>query len=241
MTAVESAVYLKDVKLRLGNHDFQFDLDIPKGQFAAITGPSGAGKSTLFNVIAGFDAPKSGRVEIGGHNMTEVRPGERPVSLIFQDNNLFAHLDVFTNVALGANPSMKLSQAQKLGISEALTRVGLAGFEKRHPGSLSGGERQRVAFARALVRHRPVMLLDEPFAALDPGLRRDMGALLKDLQKQEGFTVLMITHDPDEATELASMAAFLDDGRIVASAPIDIFKMLSQPPALRRFLGNQES
>lgn len=236
MTAIQSAVCLKDVRLRLGNHDFQFDLDIAKGQFAAITGPSGAGKSTLFNVIAGFDVPSSGRVEVGGRNMAGLRPGERPVSLIFQDNNLFAHLDVFTNVALGANPALKLSPEQRRGVSEALRRVGLAGFEKRHPGSLSGGERQRVAFARALVRHRPVMLLDEPFAALDPGLRRDMGGLLKDLQKQEGFTVLMITHDPDEATQLASMAAFIDNGRVVASAPIDSFKMLTEPPSLRSFL-----
>lgn len=234
MTA-QSAVRLTDVTLRLGNHDFDFDLDVPAGGFLAVTGPSGAGKSTLFNVIAGFDAPSGGSVEIGGRDMADLEPGKRPVSLVFQDNNLFAHLDIFTNVALGVSPALKLDAADRQTVSQALKRVGLAGFEKRKPATLSGGERQRAAFARALVRHRPLMLLDEPFAALDPGLRREMGTLLKELQQQEGFTVLMITHDPAEAARLADCAAYVEDGRIVLSEPIEAFLKRTEPASLARF------
>jgi thiamine transport system ATP-binding protein len=241
MSAQKGDVSLEHVKLKLGEHEFSFDLQIPSGSFAAITGPSGAGKSTLFNIIAGFDLPEQGRVLIGGSDMEGRAPGHRPLSLIFQDNNLFAHLDLFTNVALGLNPSARLSPEDRKTVWDALARVGLRGMDKRMPGTLSGGERQRAAFARALVRHRPLMLLDEPFAALDPGLRRDMGSLLKDLHHQEGFTVLMVTHDPEEAERLADMAAFIDQGRISVCAPIDRFMQLNQPEALVRFLGRETS
>lgn len=233
-------IKLTDVSLHLGAHRFHFDLEIPSGHFAAITGPSGAGKSTLFNLIAGFDLPESGAIEIGGRNMAAFAPAERPVSLVFQDHNLFAHLDIFTNIAIGISPSLKLSQEDRVTVSDALVKVGLEGFEKRLPGTLSGGERQRAAFARALVRHRPVMLLDEPFAALDPGLRREMGALLKELHKNGHFTVLMITHDPVEAERLADIAAFVDQGSVRVCAPVPAFMAMREPLALKRFLAAHE-
>ena len=214
------AVELSGVGLTLGSHRFAFDLAVPAGSFTAVTGPSGSGKSTLFNIIAGFELPDTGRVRLGGEDMGAVPPGKRPASLVFQDNNLFAHLDVFTNVALGISPSLRLDAAGRTWVSEALSRVGLGGFEKRMPATLSGGERQRAAFARALVRKRPIMLLDEPFAALDPLLRHQMGELLAALHRDEGFTVLMITHDPDEATRLADRFVLIDGGSVAREGPI---------------------
>lgn len=221
---MKQAIELSGVGLRLGDHRFGFDLTAPEGAFVAVTGPSGSGKSTLFNVIAGFETPESGRVLLGGKDMSTVAPGERPISLVFQDNNLFAHLDIFTNVALGVSASLRLDGAARAAVSSALSRVGLAGFERRMPATLSGGERQRVAFARALVRKRPIMLLDEPFAALDPELRQQMGDLLAALHRDEGFTVLMITHDPEEAARLADRIAVIEAGHVAAQGTIDLLR-----------------
>jgi thiamine transport system ATP-binding protein len=156
-----------------------FDCAIPDGSFVAVMGPSGSGKSTLFSLIAGFETPLSGQIHVGSVDITHLAPAERPLSIVFQDNNLFAHLDVSTNIALGLDPMRRPGPAERRVIGEALRRVGLAGFENRRPASLSGGERQRVALARALVRQRPVLLLDEPFAALGPGLRVEMLGLIK--------------------------------------------------------------
>lgn len=207
-------IRLEDVRLRLGERDFLFDGVFPVGRITAVTGASGAGKSTLFNLISGFETPQAGRIWLGGRDVTGLAPAERPVSLIFQDNNLFAHLDLFTNVGLGISPSMRLTAADRARVGDALARVGLSGFEKRRPGSLSGGERQRVAFARALVRDRPYLLLDEPFAALDPDLRRAMADLLKDLQAETGKTVLMISHDRAEVELIAHAIVPIVDGRL---------------------------
>ncbi|HWU62124.1 MAG TPA: ATP-binding cassette domain-containing protein [Ensifer sp.] len=215
------AIDLSGVGLTLGDHRFGFDLEVPAGSFTAVTGPSGSGKSTLFNILAGFETPDMGQVHIGGQDMRSVPPAKRPVSLVFQDNNLFAHLDIFTNVALGISPSLRLDEAERSAVSGALTRVGLSGFEKRMPATLSGGERQRAAFARALVRKRPIMLLDEPFAALDPELRHQMGELLAALHRDEGFTVLMITHDRDEARRLAGRFILVEGGHITGEGTID--------------------
>ncbi len=214
------AIELSGVGLTLGSHRFGFDLAVPAGVFVAVTGPSGSGKSTLFNILAGFETPDVGRVLLNGEDMAGVPAGKRPVSLVFQDNNLFAHLDIFTNVALGVSPSLSLDGAARASVSDALSRVGLGGFEKRMPATLSGGEKQRAAFARALVRKRPIMLLDEPFAALDPELRHQMGALLAALHRDEGFTVLMITHDPDEARRLADRFVLIEGGHVAREGAI---------------------
>ena len=215
MSDQATGVSLENLAIRLGEQDFAFDCHFESGKVTAVVGPSGSGKSTLLNLVAGFEKPDSGRVLIGNEDISGNDPSERPVSLIFQDNNLFAHLDIFTNVGLGIDPSLRLSQEQRKSIQDALGRVGLAGFEKRLPSSLSGGERQRAALARALVRKRLIMLLDEPFAALDPGLRAGMATLLKELHLESKNTVLLVTHHPEDIRRLADFVVFLGDGRIV--------------------------
>src|SRR5690606_10892987 len=135
---------------------------------------SGAGKSTLLSLIAGFDRPLSGSIHIGGEEVTRRKPADRPVTSLFQEHNLFAHLTAAENVGLGLDPGLRLSAGQQRAVAEALARVGLEGLDKRLPSQLSGGQRQRVTLARSLVRERPLLLLDEPFSALHPGLRLEV-------------------------------------------------------------------
>lgn len=236
MTGYEFAVGLDKVMLRLGTQDFNLDCTFPQGQMTAVVGASGSGKSTLLNLIAGFEVPDSGRVLIGGQDMKALDPSERPVSSIFQDNNLFAHLDIFTNVALGISPGLKLRAEDRQRIDVALTRVGLAGFDERLPGTLSGGERQRAALARALVRKKPVMLLDEPFAALDPGLRVGMASLLLDLHGETKNTVIIVTHHPEDIKKLAQRVVFLDRGRVVYTGATADFFATQNVKAVESFL-----
>jgi len=229
-------IVLEKVELKLGTKEFRFDCAISAGTVTAVTGPSGSGKTTLLNLIAGFETSDSGSIRIAGDDVSRKHPSERPISLVFQDNNLFAHLNLFNNIGLGISSSLKLSPEDRKSISQALERVGLGGFEKRMPGTLSGGERQRAAFARALVRKKPVLLMDEPFAALDPGLRLSMANLLLDLHKETGNTVLIVTHDPDEVRRLADHALFIDHGRIALQASADEFLTRRDIPALTEFL-----
>jgi thiamine transport system ATP-binding protein len=236
LMADAQGIAMANVRLRLGTHDFHFNCDLPRGQITAVTGPSGAGKSTFLNLLSGFEMPDTGTISIGGLDVTALHPAERPISLVFQDNNLFAHLDLFTNVGLGISPSLKLGADDRERIAEALTKVGLQGFEKRMPGTLSGGERQRAAFARALVRKRALLLLDEPFAALDPGLRAGMSDLLKRLHQETGNTVLIVSHDPQEVRRLADYAVFLNRGAVRLAAPIETYLGDKDIPELQAFL-----
>ncbi|MBP2462673.1 MULTISPECIES: ATP-binding cassette domain-containing protein [unclassified Rhizobium] len=212
------SIRLEKIALQLGTKRFSFDIAMTDGAITAVTGPSGSGKSTLLNLIAGFEIPESGRILIAGEDVTHAHPSKRPISLVFQDNNLFAHLDLVTNIGLGVDPSLKLSREDRSRISQSLERVGLSGFETRKPGTLSGGERQRAAFARVLVRKRPVLLMDEPFAALDPELRASMASLLLDLHRETGNTVVIVSHDRAEVQKLADVVVAVDDGTIVNSA-----------------------
>ncbi len=212
------SIRLEKIALQLGTKRFSFDIAMTDGAITAVTGPSGSGKSTLLNLIAGFEIPESGRILIAGEDVTHAHPSKRPISLVFQDNNLFAHLDLVTNIGLGVDPSLKLSREDRARISQSLERVGLSGFETRKPGTLSGGERQRAAFARVLVRKTPVLLMDEPFAALDPELRASMASLLLDLHRETGNTVVIVSHDRAEVQKLADVVVAVDDGTIVNSA-----------------------
>lgn len=216
---MHDGVALEGIRLALGTTDFAFDCTIRTGAITAIAGRSGSGKSTLLNLVAGFERPQSGKVFIAGRELTDSHPSQRPVSVVFQDHNLFAHLDIFTNVGIGISPSLKLSTSDRDRIENALARVGLAGFGKRLPGSLSGGERQRAAFARALVRAKPVLLLDEPFASLDADLRRQMANLLLELHEETKNTVVVVTHDSSEIERLAEQVLLVERGRIAADLP----------------------
>jgi thiamine transport system ATP-binding protein len=230
------AVQLDTVSLRLGARDFHFDCALAPGKVTAITGPSGSGKSTLLNLVAGFETPDRGRIWLEGRDMTGVHPGERPLSLVFQDNNMFSHLDLFTNIGLGLHPGLKLTAAQRQEVSDALSRVGLAGYETRKPGTLSGGERQRAAFARALVRKRPLLALDEPFAALDPALRLSMADLLTALHRETQNTILLVTHDVEEVRRLADEVIFIEAGQILFHGEKRMFLTHSDDEAISKFV-----
>jgi len=216
----------------------QFDCSARTGAITALMGPSGSGKSTLLNLVAGFEAPDSGRVLIGGRDVTGLPPAGRPVSMVFQENNLFAHLTVEDNVGLGISPALKLSAADREAIARALARTGLSGKERRLPRELSGGERQRVALARVLVRNRPVLLLDEPFASLGPALRDEMLDLVAGLNAERGLTVLMVTHQPGDARRVAGDILFLEGGRVVAHGASADFFGGSGPEAFLRYMGD---
>jgi thiamine transport system ATP-binding protein len=196
--------------------EMEFDLDVARGEFLALIGPSGAGKSTLLALIAGFERPISGSIHLDGQDMHDVPPSDRPVSMVFQDHNTFAHLDLWTNVALGISPGLRLSDRQRGQVDAALADTGLATLARRMPGEVSGGERQRVAIARALVRDKPILLLDEPFAALGPALRREMLDLLRQVQEKKNFTIVLVSLHPEDARYAANRTGFLSAGRIVA-------------------------
>ena len=177
-----------------------FDLQVVAGERIAIVGPSGAGKSTLLNLIAGFVLPTRGEIWLNGENHTQSAPYERPVSMLFQENNLFPHLTVQQNLALGLKTSLKLTALEQDQIERVADAVGLTSFLSRLPNSLSGGQKQRVALARCLLRDKPILLLDEPFSALDPELRMEMLNLIDELCHSKNLTLLLVTHQPSELT-----------------------------------------
>jgi len=236
-----AAIRLDAVDFDYDDMAMHFDLIIEPSTITAIIGPSGAGKSTLLNLIAGFETAKSGRIVISGTDVTHTAPSGRPVSMVFQDNNLFAHLDVAANIGLGRRNDLKLDETDRAAVAEAIAKVGLSGKEHRKPEALSGGERQRVAIARALVRNRPVLLLDEAFASLGPALRHEMLDLVGNLQEETGMTVVMVTHHPGDALRLRSMLVFLDNGKIVASGPAADLLSTKAPTLLRKYLGTEDS
>jgi thiamine transport system ATP-binding protein len=214
-------IILDKVTFRYAEMAMAFDLSFAAGSVTAIMGPSGAGKSTLLNLIAGFEAPSAGRVLIGGEDVTGLPPAARPVSMVFQENNLFSHLDVAANVGLGRSPALRLSGADREAVADALARTGLSGKEKRLPSELSGGERQRVALARVLVRGRPVLLLDEPFASLDAALRAEMTDLVGELHSRTHMTVLMVTHDPEDARRIGERVLWIEGGHVAGLAAVE--------------------
>ncbi|NDW06070.1 ATP-binding cassette domain-containing protein [Jiella sp. 40Bstr34] len=217
-----AALRLQDVRFAHGGAAFRFDLAVGPGEWLALIGPSGAGKSTLLDLSAGFLAPSAGRILMAGADVTRIAPAERPLSMLFQENNLFPQLDAFRNVALGIAPRLRVSRDERRQIEAALSAVGLEGYARRRPAEMSGGERQRVALARAFLRRRPLILLDEPFAALGPALRRDMLALLAELRKRDdapAAAIVMVTHHPEDAAPHADRVAYLEAGEIAAIGP----------------------
>ncbi len=218
-----------------GDFTLAATLDVPKAKRLAVLGPSGGGKSTLLGVIAGFLIPDRGQIWIDGADVTKTPVPARPLSILFQEGNLFPHLSAFDNVALGLRPDLRLDEQSRLRVEEALAQVGLSGQAFRKPGDLSGGQRSRVALARMLLRNKPLALLDEPFAALDPGLRAEMLALMGELCATTDLTLIMVSHDLRDAERLCTDLCLLEDGKITAQGAIPA--MLADPPeALKNWL-----
>ena len=190
------------------------DFEVPAGSLTALLGPSGSGKSTLLRAIAGLDQPDSGTITINGRDVTGVPPQRRGIGFVFQHYAAFKHLTVRDNVAFG----LKIRRRPKAEIAEKVDNllevVGLSGFQTRYPSQLSGGQRQRMALARALAVDPQVLLLDEPFGALDAKVRKDLRKWLRHFHDRTHLTSLFVTHDQDEAFELADRVVIFDHGRI---------------------------
>lgn len=224
--------------LRIDQDDFHLsaDLRVSVGERVAVMGPSGSGKSTLINALAGFVPLTAGRILWRGARIDTLAPGQRPLSILFQDNNLFPHLTVFDNVALGLDANLRLKQSDRDQVLEALEETGLQGLEARRPAQLSGGQISRTALARVLLRRRPLLLLDEPFAALGPALKTAMLDLVARIAGAQGATVLMITHDPADARQLCPQTLVVADGRADPPRPTEAL-LRDPPPALAAYLG----
>jgi putative spermidine/putrescine transport system ATP-binding protein len=195
------------------------DLEVKRGEFFTLLGPSGSGKTTTLRMIAGFEEPDTGRVELGGKNVTGLPPYDRSVNTVFQDYALFPHMTVGDNVAYGLRVKGVGKEERRKRASEALATVRLAGYEARKPNQLSGGQQQRVALARAIVNSPRVLLLDEPLGALDLKLREQMQVELKAIQGQVGITFIYVTHDQDEALTMSDRIAVFNEGAIQQIGP----------------------
>ncbi|MCL4128379.1 UNVERIFIED_CONTAM: hypothetical protein GTU68_029818 [Idotea baltica] len=209
---------------------------IEAGKVTAVIGPSGAGKSTLLGGIAGFYRQQHGRLLWKDSDITNLPPHQRPVSMLFQDNNLFPHLTVLQNVALALSSRSRVAPDVRAQVEDMLTRVGLGGLGERKPAALSGGQQSRAALARALLQDREIMLMDEPFSALGPALKTEMLDLSVGLSQDAGRTVVMVTHDPADAARVAD--AIIGVAPNIAWPPIETTKFLRDPPEVfKSYLG----
>ena len=219
MSQTQSVIEFRSVTKRFGDVAAVVDNDlaVKPGEFLSILGPSGCGKTTSLRMMAGFEQPTAGEVFIRGRNVTGVPAYRRPVNMVFQHYALFPHLSVGDNVSYGLRQrSPKPSKAEIVqAVGQALAMVRLEGFEQRKSYELSGGQQQRVALARALINRPAVLLLDEPLAALDRKLRRDMQIELQTLQREVGITFLLVTHDQEEALSMSDRVSLMREGRIV--------------------------
>ena len=210
---------------------------VEKGRLVALLGPSGSGKTTLLRMIAGLETPNAGDIYIDGQRMNDIPAAKRGIGFVFQNYALFRYMTVFDNVAFGLE-LQKVPKAQiKKRVLELLELTGLSGMEKRYPNQLSGGQRQRVAFARALAPNPQVLLLDEPFAAIDAKVRTELRSWLKEMVEKLGITSIFVTHDQDEAVEVADEIIITNHGRIEQmGAPLDIYKTPATP-FVAQFIG----
>jgi len=200
------------------------DFDVPSGSLTALLGPSGSGKSTLLRAIAGLDEPDTGTITINGRDVTHVSPQRRDIGFVFQHYAAFKHLSVRDNVAFGLKIRKRPKTEIKEKVDNLLEVVGLSGFQHRYPNQLSGGQRQRMALARALAVDPQVLLLDEPFGALDAKVREDLRAWLRRLHDEVHVTTVLVTHDQAEALDVADRIAVLNKGRIEqVGSPTDVY------------------
>ena len=222
--------------------DFQasndVNLKIPEGKLVALLGPSGSGKPTILRMIAGLETPDSGEIVIGGKVVNDVSASERGIGFVFQNYALFRYMTVYENVAFGLRVKKAAKKAIDERVRELLKLVGCEGLEKRFPSQLSGGQRQRVAFARALAPNPRILLLDEPFAAIDAKIRLELRAWLREMITNLHITSIFVTHDQDEAIEVADDIIVTNQGRVEQSGtPQELYRHPATP-FVARFIGN---
>jgi sulfate/thiosulfate transport system ATP-binding protein len=207
---------VSDISKRFGEFVALEDvtLEVPAGALTALLGPSGSGKSTLLRIIAGLETPDAGAVRIAGQDVTTARPQDRGIGFVFQHYAAFAHMSVFDNVAFGLKIRKRKSPEIRARVEELLALVGLTQWARRRPHQLSGGQRQRMALARALAVEPRVLLLDEPFGALDANVRAELRRWLRRLHDEQGVTTVLVTHDQEEAMEVADTIAVMNKARI---------------------------
>ncbi|MFV0322318.1 MAG: ATP-binding cassette domain-containing protein [Alphaproteobacteria bacterium] len=197
-------LHIKQLTTYWEQQEYRYDFQVNQGDFIAIVGPSGGGKSTLLSLIAGLLPIYSGQIEFAGQNITQLPAYKRPVSLLFQNHNLFEHLTIAQNIALGIRADLKLSTTEKQQIASLAQELEIADLLGRKPFELSGGQQQRAAIGRILLRKQPILLLDEPFSALDEKLRAELLRLVYKIHQKNGLTTLMVSHHGDELSEVAN-------------------------------------
>lgn len=216
-------------------------LDVESGEFVALLGPSGSGKTTLLRILAGLEVPDKGQIRFGERDVTFEKPNKRGIGFVFQHYALFGHMNVADNVAFGLNVMRRSVRPSKREIErrveELLDLVQLPGLQRRYPSQLSGGQRQRVALARALAREPSILLLDEPFGALDAKVRKELRSALGRIHDELNLTSIFVTHDQDEAFELADRVALLSEGHLVQYATPGEMQSWPAEEFVREFLG----
>jgi len=212
---------LDNVEVTLGTVHLRFDHELEPASLNVLLGRSGSGKSTLLNLIAGFAQPDHGDIRWAGKSLLPLSADQRPVNSLFQSHNLFAHLTITDNVGLALHPGLRLTRTDKTEVAEALAQVGLAAHGTRRPPELSGGEQQRAALARCLLRRKPILLMDEPFGALDGATRQDMLTLTREVIDRYRPCTLLVTHEPDDGDALGADRLLVEDGRLqsISGAP----------------------
>ncbi|MCY4207542.1 MAG: ATP-binding cassette domain-containing protein [Roseovarius sp.] len=227
---------LENCTVRNGAFTLRADFEVKAGESVSVLGPSGSGKSTLLEAVAGFLPLAEGRILLNNADIGDSHPGKRSVAALFQDGNLFDHLTVLQNAGLGLRPDLRLSNEDRDRIHAALERVDLKGLGSRRPSELSGGQRSRAALARVVLQRRELLLLDEPFAALGPGMRAQMLDLVLELSREVGSTMLVVSHAMEDARRINGRSILVAEG--MARAPESTERLLKNPPpALRDYIG----
>ena len=213
------------------------NFQIEKGKLIGLLGPSGSGKTTILRMIAGLETPDAGDIIIDGIRMNDIPPSERGIGFVFQNYALFRHMSIYDNIAFGLKVQKVSKRLIDQRVKELIFLIGLEGLDKRYPHQLSGGQRQRVAFARALAPRPKLLLLDEPFAAIDAKIRKELRVWLKDMITQLGITSIFVTHDQEEAVELADEIIVTNKGKVEQKGtPIEIYKT-PKTPFVAQFIG----
>lgn len=225
-------VQLENINKNFGSYEAAKDITfgVEQGKMAALLGPSGSGKTTILRMIAGLEQPDSGNISIDGQVANDIPAGERGIGFVFQNYALFRYMSVYENIAFGLKVQKKSKEEIRERVNELIKLIGLEGLEKRYPNQLSGGQRQRVAFARAIAPNPSLLLLDEPFAAIDAKVRKELRIWLKEMIAKVGITSIFVTHDQEEALEVADEIIIINNGHLEQiGAPVDVYKNPKTP------------